>query len=47
MEVRDLAAAAMTVALVAAGVILATVIMNRFGDVLSLVETPERSAGGT
>jgi hypothetical protein len=44
MEGRDLAAAVMTVVLVAAGVILATVIMNRFGDLLSLVEAPERRA---
>lgn len=46
MEGKDLAAAVMTVALVFAGVILATVIMNRFGDVLSLSRTPERRAGG-
>ena len=42
MEARDLAAAAMTVALVAAGVILATVIMNRFDHLLSLVEEQTR-----
>ena len=47
MDGRDFAAAFMTVALVAAGVILATVIMNRFGDVLSLAEAPERRASGT
>lgn len=41
MEGRDVAAAVMTVVLVAAGVILATVIMNRFGDLLALVATPE------
>jgi hypothetical protein len=41
MEGRDVAAAVMTVVLVAAGVILATVIMNRFGDLLSLVVAPE------
>ena len=38
MEGRDVAATVMTVVLVAVGVILATVIMNRFGDMLSLVE---------
>jgi hypothetical protein len=47
MEGRDVAAAVMTVVLVAAGVILATVIMNRFGDLLSLVEAPEQRASGT
>jgi hypothetical protein len=46
MEGNDVAAAVMTVVLVAAGVILATVIMNRFGDLLSLVEGPERHASG-
>jgi hypothetical protein len=40
MEGRDVAAAVMTVVLVAAGVIPATVIMNRFGDLLSLVDAP-------
>jgi hypothetical protein len=44
MEGRDIAAAVMTVVLVAAGVILATVIMNRFGDVLSLLDGPETRA---
>jgi hypothetical protein len=44
METTDIAAAAMTVVLVAAGVILATVIMNRFGDLLSLIEAPEKRA---
>jgi hypothetical protein len=38
---RDVQAAVITVLLVAAGVILATVIMNRFGDLLSLVAAPE------
>jgi len=47
MEGRDVAVALMTVALAAASVILATVIMNRFGDLLSLVEAPERHASGT
>jgi hypothetical protein len=36
----------MTVLLVAAGVIVATVIMNRFGELLSLVQEPERRASG-
>jgi hypothetical protein len=39
-----MAAAIMTVVLVAVGVILATVIMNRFGDLLSLVAAPEPRA---
>ena len=42
MEGSDIAAAVMTVVLVAAGVILATVIMNRFGDLVSLVAAPEK-----
>jgi hypothetical protein len=46
MEGRDLAAAVVTVVLVAAGVIVATVIMNRFGELLSLVEVPEKRTGG-
>jgi hypothetical protein len=46
MDGRDFAAAAMTVLLVAAGVIVATVIMNRFGELLSLVQEPERRASG-
>ena len=44
MEGRDVQAAVMTVVLVAIGVILATVIMNRFGDLLSLVEAREPRA---
>ena len=44
MEGRDVAAAAMTVVLVAAGVIVATVIMDRFGDLLSLAEPGTRGA---
>ena len=44
MEARDVAAAAITVVLVTAGVILATVIMNRFGELLPLVE--EKRASG-
>lgn len=44
MEGRDVAAAVMTVVLVAAGVMLATVIMNRFGHVLSLLDRPETRA---
>ena len=43
MAGRDVAAALMTVVLVAAGVILATVVMNRFGDLLALVEAPANS----
>jgi hypothetical protein len=43
MEGRDVTAAVMTVLLVAAGVILATLIMNRLGDLLALAEAPEGS----
>jgi hypothetical protein len=46
MEANGVAAALVTIVLVAAGVILATVIMNRFSDLLSLVEAPERRAAG-
>ena len=44
MEGNDVAAAVMTVVLVAAGVILATVIMNRFGDLLWLGAAQKRDA---
>ena len=44
MEGSDIAAAVLTVVLVAVGVILATLIMNRFGDLLSLVVAPEPRA---
>jgi hypothetical protein len=47
MEARDITAAFLTIALVAAGVIVATVIMNRFCDLLSLVEAPREHASGT
>jgi hypothetical protein len=46
MEGRDLAAAAITMVLVAVGVILATGIMNRFADLASLVEVPEKRMNG-
>ena len=44
VQSNEITAVIVTVVLVAAGVILATVIMNRFGDALSLVEAPERRA---
>ena len=37
---EDVAVAVLTVALVAIGVILATVVMNRFGELLLLVDGP-------
>jgi hypothetical protein len=43
-RIGNLAAAVITVVLVAAGVILATMIRNRFGDLVSLAENPETRA---
>jgi hypothetical protein len=46
MDARNIGAAVMTVALVAVGVIVANVLMRRFGDLLALVETPETRTSG-
>jgi hypothetical protein len=46
MEERDFAAAFMTVALVAAGVILATVIMNPLGELFRVDAPSKGSAAG-
>lgn len=46
MEARDIAAAAMTIVLVAAGVILAAIILNKFNEPFPLVQGSPQAAGG-